>query len=92
MILSFADKETEELWLNERSRRYGSIARVALRKLFQLHAAEKLADLAVPPGNRLEALSGNRKGQRAIRINDKWRICFVWTDKGAEQVVICDYH
>jgi proteic killer suppression protein len=90
MILSFADKETEKLWISERSKRFGNIARVALRKLLQLHAAEKLADLAVPPGNRLESLGGDRKGQHAIRINDQWRICFVWTDKGAEKVVICD--
>ena len=92
MILSFGDKETEELWVTERPRRYGNIARVALRKLLQLHAAEKLNDLSVPPGNQLEALSGKRKGQRSIRINDKWRICFVWTAKGPEKVTICDYH
>ncbi len=77
MILSFSDKETERLWTSEQSSRYGSIARLALRKLLQLHAAEKLSDLAVPPGNRLEALSGKRKGQHSIRVNDQWRICFV---------------
>lgn len=65
---------------------------MALRKLLQLQAAEKLADLAVPPGNRLEPLSGNRKGQHSIRINDQWRICFVWTSQGAENVEISDYH
>ena len=92
MILSFGDKQTAELWLTERSKRYGNIARVALRKLLQLHAAERLADLAVPPGNRLEALSGRRTGQHSIRINDQWRICFLWTDKGPEEVTICDYH
>jgi len=92
MILSFGDKETEELWVTERPRRYWNIARVALLKLLQLHAAEKLNDLSVPPGNQLEALSGKRKGQRSIRINDKWRICFVWTAKGPEKVTICDYH
>ena len=92
MILSFRDKETEELGVAERPRRYGNIARVALRKLLQLHAAEKLSDLSVPPGNQLEALSGKRKGQHSIRINDKWRICFVWTAKGPEKVTICDYH
>lgn len=92
MILSFADKQTEELWTEERSRRYHNIRRVALRKLLQLHAADALGDLAVPPGNRLEALSGKRKGQHSIRINDQWRICFRWTDNGAEDVEICDYH
>jgi proteic killer suppression protein len=72
MILSFGDKETEKLWIAERSRRYGNIARVALRKLLQLHAAENLGDLSVPPpGNQLEALSGERKGQHSIRINDQ---------------------
>jgi proteic killer suppression protein len=92
MILSFGDKETEQLWVAERSRRYGSIGRVALRKLLQLHAAEDLRDLSVPPGNRLETLSGKRKGQHSIRINDQWRICFIWTSKGPEKVIICDYH
>ncbi len=92
MILSFDDKLTEDLWLNERSKRFGNIARVALRKLLQLHAAEKLDDLTVPPGNRLERLSGTRKGQHSIRINNQWRICFIWTAKGAARVAICDYH
>jgi proteic killer suppression protein len=92
MILSFADEDTEELWLKERSKRFGNIARVALRKLLQLHAAERLTDLRVPPGNRLEALVGNRKGQHSIRVNDQWRICFVWTKRGPEKVTICDYH
>ena len=92
MILSFGDKQTEELWLTERSKRYENIARVALRKLLQLHAAERLGDLAVPPGNRLEALSGRRRGQHSVRINDQWRICFVWTGKGPQKVIICDYH
>jgi proteic killer suppression protein len=92
MILSFGNKETEQLWVDERSRRYGNVARVALRKLLQLHAAETLRDLAVPPGNRLEALSGKRKGQHSIRINEQWRICFVWTPNGPEKVIICDYH
>ena len=92
MILSFADKETKALWVSERSKRYGNVARVALRKLLQLHAAETLGDLAVPPGNRLKALSGKRKGQHSIRINDQWRLCFAWTNNGAEKVEICDYH
>jgi proteic killer suppression protein len=92
MILSFGNKETEQLWVDERSRHYGNIARVALRKLLQLHAADNLRDLAVPPGNRLEALSGKRKGQHSIRINEQWRICFIWTQNGPEKVIICDYH
>jgi proteic killer suppression protein len=92
MILSFKDKETEELWRKESSRRFTNISRVALRKLLQLHAAENITDLAVPPGNRLESLSRDRKGQHSIRINDQWRICFTWTSHGAENVEICDYH
>jgi toxin HigB-1 len=92
MILSFDDKQTEDLWIDQRSKRYGNIARVALRKLLQLHAAEKLGDLAVPPGNQLKALSGQRAGQYSLRINDQWRICFVWTANGPEKVAICDYH
>ena len=92
MIVSFSDKETERLWSAEHSSRYRAISRVALRKLLQLHAAEKLSDLSVPPGNRLEALSGKRKGQHSIRINDQWRICFVWSSTGPAEVAICDYH
>ena len=94
MILSFGDKQTEELWIDEKSKQYGNIARVALRKLLQLHAAEKLGDLSVPPGNQLEALSGKRRGQHSIRINDQWRICFEWPDKslGPQNVEIVDYH
>lgn len=92
MILSFGDKETEALWATERSKRFANITRPALRKLLQLHAAEKLSDLSVPPGNRLEPLLGKRKGQHSIRINDQLRICFVWAEHGAEQVTICDYH
>ena len=65
---------------------------VALRKLDMLDAAAALIDLASPPGNRLEALQGNRAGQHSIRINDKWRVCFVWTEAGAEDVEITDYH
>jgi proteic killer suppression protein len=92
MILSFGDKQTEGLWIDEKSKRYGNIARVALRKLLQLHAAEKLSDLSVPPGNQLKALSGKRTGQYSIRINGQWRIGFVWTANGPEKVAICDYH
>src|SRR5258705_13059902 len=86
MILSFGDRQTEDLWIDEKSKRYGHIARVALRKLLQLDAAEKLGDLSVPPGNQLKALSGKRRGQHSIRINDQWRICFVWNVKGPQKV------
>lgn len=86
MILSFGDKQTEDLWVDEKSKRYGNIARVALRKLLQLHAAEKLGDLSVPPGNQLKALSGKRASQHSIRINDQWRICFVWTANGPRKL------
>ncbi|MCZ6674672.1 MAG: type II toxin-antitoxin system RelE/ParE family toxin [Verrucomicrobia bacterium] len=74
MIRSFADKETQKLWETERSRKFQSVTRVALRKLIQLHAAEVLDDLMTPPGNHLEALQGNRKGQHSIRINQQYRI------------------
>lgn len=72
--------------------RFTIIESVARRKLDQLDAATQLRDLAAPPGNRLEALQGNRKGQHSIRINDQWRVCFVWTDQGPEDVEIVDYH
>jgi len=93
VIRSFGNKETERLWRREPVRTIDSrIQRVALRKLRQLGAAESLEDLRVPPGNRLEALKGDRVGQHSIRINDQWRICFVWTAAGPEEVEIVDYH
>ena len=92
MIRSFKDPETERLYTDEKSARFSAIARVALRKLIQLDEALVLQDLAVPPGNRLEALKGDRLGQHAIRINRQWRICFRWTGSDAEEVEICDYH
>ena len=93
MILSFTDAETELVWSGRRSRRIpGDIQAVALRKLRLLNQARALADLRVPPGNRLEALHGNRAGQHSIRINDQWRICFVWQENGASHVEIVDYH
>jgi len=92
MIISFVDKETEELFLTERSKRYSQIARVASRKLTALHAAEELTDLLVPPGNRLEALKGKGSGWHSIRINDQWRIIFRWSEKGPADVAITDYH
>lgn len=93
MIRSFGDRDTERLWHREHVKTFDSrILRVALRKLAILDAAVSLGELRVPPGNRLEALKGNRKGQYSLRINDQWRICFVWTDAGPEQVAIVDYH
>jgi proteic killer suppression protein len=91
MIRSFADGDTESLFKNERVKRLQAIERQARRKLLLLDSARELADLRVPPGNRLEALVGGRKGQHSIRINDQWRICFRWDD-GAHDVEIVDYH
>jgi len=93
VIRSFGDSATG--WLSRRERVSSvdpRIQRVALRKLRQLDAAVSLGDLRVPPGNRLEALKGDRAGQHSIRVNDQWRICFVWTDAGPEEVEIVDYH
>jgi len=93
VILSFRDTETARIWSGERSRRLpADIQSVALRKLRLLNAAVELLDLRVPPGNRLEGLKGNRAGQHSVRINDQWRICFVWTAGGPEDVEIVDYH
>ena len=92
MILSFSDRDTEELFLSGESRRFNAIARVALRKLIQMNQAVSLDDLAVPPGNRLEGLRGDRAGFHSIRVNDQWRVVFRWTTAGPEQVSIIDYH
>ena len=92
MINSFSDRETEKLFRTENSRRWRGIARVALRKLIQLNQAGRLEDLAVPPGNRLEALHGKRKGEYSIRINQQWRLVFRWCGSGVEGVQIEDYH
>ena len=93
MIHSFADRETERVFARERSKKLPpDVQRTGLRKLLMLDAAEELRDLRVPPGNRLEALSGDRKGQHSIRINEQWRVCFVWTKAGPESVEIVDYH
>lgn len=92
MIQSFGDSDTEELFLTERNRRFSAIARVALRKLIQMNRARVLGDLSIPPGNRLESLSGNLSGYHSIRINDQWRIIFRWTSSGPEDVAITDYH
>ncbi len=92
MIRSFHSKETERLFHYHHSRRFRGFDRVALRKLLQLHAATELEVLASPPGNHLEALKGDRKGQYSVRINDQWRICFVWHEGHAYEVEIVDYH
>ena len=93
MIVSFGDAETEKVWKGERSRRLPSdIQAVALRKLRLINAAGNVDDLRVPPGNRLERLKRDRAGQWSIRINDQWRIVFRWSDGGAEDVAIVDYH
>jgi proteic killer suppression protein len=93
MIRTFRDAEARKIFERSRSRRFDlSIARIALRKLLLLDAAESLDDLRVPPGNRLEKLSGNRAGQYSIRINGQWRICFEWSSGGADRVEIVDYH
>ena len=93
MILSFRSKESEAVWRGEASRRLPpEIQQTARRKLRMLNNVRSLIDLRVPPANRLEALKGDRKGQHAIRINDQWRICFVWTDTGPANVEIVDYH
>lgn len=92
MIRSFKCTETQRLFETGRSRRFSAIGKVALRKLDQLDNVTMLKSLSVPPGNRLEALSGERLGQFSIRINDQWRLCFRWTDEGPEDVEIVDYH
>ncbi|MBT4160720.1 MAG: type II toxin-antitoxin system RelE/ParE family toxin [Gammaproteobacteria bacterium] len=93
MIKSFRDKETEKIFRGQFSRKLPQdIQRVAARKLEQLNAATLLETLRVPPGNRFEALSHNRQGQHSIRVNDQWRVCFVWRDANAFDVEIVDYH
>ena len=93
MIVGFRDRETETIWSGRRSRRLpGEMQDAALRKLRLLNNARTLDDLRVPPGNRLEALKKDRAGQHSIRINDQWRICFVWREGHARDVEIVDYH
>jgi proteic killer suppression protein len=92
VIQSFRSRDTEELFQYQHSKRFRSFERVALRKLLQLHAATEIRILASPPGNQLEALHGNRQGQHSIRINEQWRICFVWRNGHAHEVEIVDYH
>lgn len=93
MIQNFADADTRLLWETGKNRRLpANLRRVVLRKLFTLHAAARFADLRVPPGNHLERLMGDRNGQHSIRINDQYRVCFVWKPDGAHEVEITDYH
>ena len=93
MIRSFACAETEKIFQGQVARRLPpDIQRNARRKLLQLHAAVAVREMAVPPGNRLEPLLGNRSGQYSVRINDQWRICFEWRGSGAYEVEIVDYH
>ena len=93
MIKSFRDKDTERIWNREPSKRLSAeLQRATLRKLVAVDGAEALQDLRIPPGNRLEKLSGSRHGQMSIRINDQWRICFIWKGSNAHEVEIVDYH
>jgi toxin HigB-1 len=93
MVRSFADRDAEALFNGRFAKKLAhEIQRIAQRKLRLIHQAEELRDLAAPPGNRLEALKGDRRGQHSIRINDQWRICFLWRRGAAENVEIVDYH
>lgn len=93
MIMDFHDEETLNVWRGDFSRRLpNQIQDVARRKLRMLHNAQCIEDLRIPPNNRLEALKGNRAGQWSIRINDQWRVCFVWNEGQVSRVEICDYH
>ncbi|MBE0487350.1 type II toxin-antitoxin system RelE/ParE family toxin [Marinobacter sp.] len=92
MIKSFRCKDTQALFETGKTRRFSAIKAAAERKLIVLQAAAELDDLKSPPGNRLEALNGDREGQHSIRINRQWRICFRWTADGPEDIEIVDYH
>jgi proteic killer suppression protein len=92
VIQSFRCPETQAIYDGQRSKRFGNIQRIIERKLIMLNSAVVLDDLRAPPGNRLEPLSGNRAGQHSIRINDQFRICFVWTSIGPDGVEVVDYH
>jgi proteic killer suppression protein len=92
MIRSFKDADTEELFEKGSNKHWGNIAKVAMRKLGQIEASLNLNDLRVPPANRLETLKGDRAGQHSIRVNDQFRICFVWKEDGAHDVELTDYH
>jgi proteic killer suppression protein len=93
MIKSFKDKEAQRLFFREPSRKLpADLQRLALRKLRMLNQARSLKDIRIPPGNRLEALKGERQGQYSIRINNRWRLCFIWNDDNVHEVEIVDYH
>jgi len=93
MIVSFKDKATEAISAGKPPRSFSAeLMRAAQRKLFMMHSANQLRDLVSPPGNRLEALRGDRAGQHSIRINSQWRVCFTWREDGAHDVEIVDYH
>ncbi len=93
MIRSFGSKDTERIWHEQYIKRVDrAVQRATLRKLELIHAAKVIEDLRVPPGNRLERLVGDRRGQHSIRVNDQWRICFVWREGSAENVELVDYH
>ena len=92
MIGSFADGEAEKIFNRLPSRRYGLLHKAILRRLLMLHGARLLADLNNPPGNHLEALRGDRKGQQSVRVNDQYRICFAWREPYAYDIEIADYH
>ncbi len=93
MIRSFGSKDAERIWDEQYVKGVDRmVQRVALRKLELIHAAKDVEDLRIPPGNRLEQLTGDRRGQHSIRVNAQWRICFVWRDGGAEDVELVDYH
>ena len=93
MIKMWADREAEKIFSSEVSRRFGpQVSKLARRKLKMLHAATNVTDLRVPPGNRLAALKGNRKGQHSTRVNDRYRVCFCWRNGDAFDVEIVDYH
>lgn len=91
-MASFADQDTADLFSGKRVKRFANIASVAERKLQQIDSAAVLNALRAPPGNRLEALTGDRRGQHSIRVNDQWRVCFVWKADGAHDGEIADYH
>ena len=93
MIRSFGDKDADRIWQGRYVKGVDrTVQRATLRKLEMIHAAKDVEDLRIPPGNRLERLAGDRRGQHSIRVNTQWRICFVWRDGGAEDVELVDYH
>lgn len=93
MIRSFGDKDTERIWREQYVKSVDrGVQRATLRKLEMIHAAKVVDDLRIPPGNRLERLVGDRRGQHSVRVNSQWRVCFVWSEGGAEDVELVDYH